>query len=293
MLKSHRNGVVTLEGQAARQHLIEHHACTVDIAALVKALALGLLRRDVMNAAQCFLRQGLIGIGKAGDTEVGYLHRAVTEHHDILRLNIAVDNATGMGVAQTAHDVGDEVQRLAPVHMIAALHILLEGNAIQQLHDDILDALRRGHVVNRHNIGVAQLGNCQRLVAEAAAELGILCQIALQNLYSDQAVQAMTLGLIHVCHAARANEFQQLIAVIQHFSYILIQSIISFHCCISTTVTLSGAPLSQESFTRRDKQPSRSLSWMTSNKISCSETVFTRPSVHSSRNSPSCSLTVK
>ena len=42
-----------------------------------------------------------------------------------------------LGVAETPHDLGDEVQRLPPVQLAPLFHILLEGDAVDQLHDDI------------------------------------------------------------------------------------------------------------------------------------------------------------
>ena len=69
---------------------------------------------------------------------------------------------------------------------------------------------------------MAQLGDSQRFIPEAAAELCILRQLTFQNFDGHKPVKAVALGLIDVGHTAGADQFQQLIAVVQHFSNVLI-----------------------------------------------------------------------
>ena len=243
VLDGHGHGGLPLEGQTSGKHLIEHHAGGVDIAAGVGAVTSGLLRGDVVDGAQRLLRQGLAGAGQTGDAEVRHLDAAVPQDHDVLRLDVPVDDAPAVGMAQRPHDLGDEVQRLPPVHLATALHVLLQGDAVHQLHNDILRVAAAGHVVHRHDVGVGQLGHRQRLVPEAAAEVGVLRQIVFQDLHRHHSVQAVALGLVDVGHAAAADELQYLIAVIQHFSDILIHRCHLLQIFISSTaVTLSGAP---------------------------------------------------
>ena len=175
-----------------------------------------------MDTAQCLLCQRLMSVSQTGDAEIGHLHTAIPQHHDILGLDVPVNDAAAVGMTEATHDLGDKMQRLPPVHMAAALHILLQCNTVDKLHDDIVNALRTGHVVNRHNIGMAQLCDCQRFVPEAPAELRILRQLAFQYFDGHKPVQTVALGLINIGHAARTDQFQQFIAVIQHFSNVLI-----------------------------------------------------------------------
>ncbi len=57
-----------------------------------------------------------------------------------------------------------------------------------------------------------------RLIAEAAAEVGVLGKVALEHLDSHESVQAVALGLVDNGHAAAADDFEQFIAVVEHFS---------------------------------------------------------------------------
>ena len=130
-----------------------------------------------MDTAQRLLCQRLMGVSQTGNTEIGHLHAAVPQHHDVLGLDIPVDDAAAVGVTEATHDLGDKMQRLPPVHMAAALHILFQRNTVDELHDDIVNTLRTGHVVNRHDIGMAQLRDSQRFVPETAAEFRVLRQL--------------------------------------------------------------------------------------------------------------------
>ena len=239
VLDGHGYGAVPLKGQAAGEHLIQHHAGGIDVAAGVGAVPAGLLRRDVVDGAQSLLGQGLGGVLQAGDAEVGYLHAAVPQHHHVLGLDIPVDDAPAVGVAEAPHDLCNEVQRLPPVQLPPLLHVLLQRDAVDQLHDDILDIAALGHVVHRYDVGVRQLGDCLGFCVEPAAEVLVLGQVALENLDGHQAVQPVALGLVHNRHAPGADTLQNLIAVVQHFSNI---RVLVFHVSPPFTVFASGRP---------------------------------------------------
>ncbi len=227
VLDGHGHGAVALEGQAACEHLIQHHTGGVDVGAGVDTVAPRLLRGNIVHGAQRLLGQRLPGVGQTRNAEIGHLHAAVPQHHDVLGLDIPVDDAPAVGVAQSAHDLGDEVQRLPPVHAPAALHVLLQGNAVDQLHDDIFPVRVGGHVVDRHDVGVAQLGDRLGFVVEPAAEVGVVRQIAFQYFDGHKAVQPVAPCLIHVGHAAGADQLQYFVAIVQHFSDVLIHVVIS------------------------------------------------------------------
>ena len=47
----------------------------------------------------------LLLAGLAGDAEIGYFHRAVPQNHDVLGLDIPVDDAPAVGVFQGLGDL--------------------------------------------------------------------------------------------------------------------------------------------------------------------------------------------
>ena len=134
-----------------------------------------------MHRADGLLGHGILGgAGQLGDAEVGDLYAAVPENHDVMGLNVPVDDPPAMGMAQRAHDLGNEMLGLPPVQGGApALHILLQCQPIHQLHDDIVQPVRPAHVIYRYDVGVGQHGHRLGLIVEPAAEVGILCQLRL------------------------------------------------------------------------------------------------------------------
>ena len=239
VLDGHGHGAVPLEGQAAGEHLIQHHAGGVDVAAGVDPVPPGLFRGDVVDGAQGLLGQGLGGVLQAGDAEVGHLHAAVPQHHHVLGLDVPVDDAPAVGVGEAPHDLGDEVQGLPPVQLAPLLHVLLQRDAVDELHDDIFDIAAPGHVVHRHDVGMGQLGDSLGLRVEAAAEVLVLGQITLQDLDGHQPVQPVALGLVDHRHAPGADALQDLIAVVQHSPDI---RVLVFHVSPPFTASASGRP---------------------------------------------------
>ena len=82
-----------------------------------------------------------------GDLFSCNLDRTVFQHHHVMGLDVPVDNATAMGMLQRLCDLNGKMQRLFPVQHAFFLHVLLQGNTVDQFHDDIICADRGRHVV--------------------------------------------------------------------------------------------------------------------------------------------------
>ena len=103
---------------------------------------------------------------------------------------------------------------------------------------------------------MGQLCHSPGLVPEAAAEIGVVRQIALEDLDGHQPVQAMTSGLIYIRHAAGTDQLPHLIQAVQLFADQVVHqrtSSVLIHVChllysfiSSTAVILSGAPRCSE-----------------------------------------------
>ncbi|MPM95196.1 hypothetical protein SDC9_142349 [bioreactor metagenome] len=65
------------------------------------------------------------GVGKPRNAKVGHLDRAVRQQHDVLRLDIPVDDAALMGMAQGLEHLLREVEGLPPAESPLLLDILL------------------------------------------------------------------------------------------------------------------------------------------------------------------------
>ena len=127
-----------------------------------------------MHGTKGFLGHGVFVLHQAGDAKIGHLHRAILQNHHIVGLDIPVHQSPAVGVLQSLGNVDGKVDRLSPVETNLLFHILFEGDAIDQLHDNIIPVLCVGHIVNRHNIGMAQHGDRLTFRLEPAAEIFIL-----------------------------------------------------------------------------------------------------------------------
>ena len=97
LLHGHRHGIGAGKGQLARSRFVQHDTQRVDVAGCSEVFALGLFRRNIVRGAQH--RRGLVvhGVLGSGDAEVHHLHVAVGLHHDVLGLDVAMDDVLVVG----------------------------------------------------------------------------------------------------------------------------------------------------------------------------------------------------
>jgi hypothetical protein len=115
---------------------------------------------------------------------------AVGSDHDVLGLDVAVQDALAVGVAEGAadlhHDHGPDLGELGRVVGDA----LLEGLALDELGDDVALAADLARVVeDLEDVLVAQLGHGVGLALEAVAGLVVIGEVAVQDLDRDVALE--------------------------------------------------------------------------------------------------------
>ena len=222
MLDGHGNRGLSVIGRPPRHHFVHHNAQRVQVRPVVRVTALGLLRGNVVNAAQGFLGQGVALIHHPGDAEVHDLHGAVFQHHHVMRLDVPVDNAPAVGVLQALGNLQGEMQGLLPVEDALFLHIFLQGNAVDELHDDVVRPVGGGNVIDLNDVRVAEHGHSLALRPEPAAELLIPGKFVFQNFNRNQSVQPMAASFINNGHAAGTDDLKNLVPTVQKPSNILI-----------------------------------------------------------------------
>ena len=75
-----------------------------------------------MHRADGLVADGLaLCAGEACDAEVHHLDGAICQQHDVLRLDVAVNDALGVGVLQSTQNLGGKVHGLLPGQGAAAL----------------------------------------------------------------------------------------------------------------------------------------------------------------------------
>ena len=90
-------------------------------------------------------------------------------------LNVPVDNSLVVGMLQRLGNLHGKVEGFLPVEVPAPpFHILLQGDAVYQLHHNVVRIAIGGHIVYIHNVGMVQHGHGLGLGMEPAAEFLIL-----------------------------------------------------------------------------------------------------------------------
>ena len=214
-----------LKRQLAGQHFVHHHAERVQVGAVIDLAALGLLRRDIVHRADGLLHHaGLLRGSERGNAEIGQLCRTVPQDDNVLRLNVLMDDAARVCVHECAGNLLSEENGLLPRQMALALQILLEGDALDQLHNDIIRAVLAADVEHGNNIVVAQLGNGARLNGEPLADIRVLRELFFEHLECHIAPENGIPRPVNDRHAANADDFLNLIASAEHTADIFIHS---------------------------------------------------------------------
>jgi hypothetical protein len=124
---------------------------------------------------------------------------------DVVRLDVPVDDAVPVGVAERRQHLADVRHRDGHGAGAARDDQLLEGAALDVLHDDVVRALRLAPVVDRDDVRVGEPGGVRRLPAEALDELDVVRVPLVEHLDRDLAAELLVLGEPDVGHAAGAE----------------------------------------------------------------------------------------
>ena len=133
-----------------------------------------------------------------------------------------MDDALAVRVAERSGNLERKIHRMKRVERTVVLEILLESDAVHQLHDNILNVIRAAHIVYTDDVRMAQLGDRLRFRLEAAAELFILGKLGPHDLYCDVPVEPVTHCFIYNRHAAAADRFEKLVPAVKHNAAVFI-----------------------------------------------------------------------
>ena len=205
LLEGDGDGVVAVKGNAAGGALVHHHAQRVDVAGGAQVLATRLLGRDVVGGAQHVVVLGEVAVLGTRDAEVHYLDVAVGQHHDVLRLDVAMDDLMLVGHRERPADLGADLGDLLGVEGPVAADAALEVGAAQVLHDDVVRVAVLTPVVHADDIGALQTCGRLRLLLKARRERRVAGILRQHDLDRDGAVQDLVLSAEHARHASVAN----------------------------------------------------------------------------------------
>src|SRR5208282_218471 len=122
---------------------------------------------------------------------------------NICRLNVAMDDALGVGRVERIGDLDAERKQCVEFHGTVADE-MLQGRAVEVLHDDEGLAVLLANVVDGADIRMVERGRSPGLAAEALERLAVSGYIFGEEFQGDEAVEAGVLGLVDDAHAAAA-----------------------------------------------------------------------------------------
>ena len=204
---------VGLEGYLAGEHLVENDAQGKQVGPGIDPPALGLLRRHVSRRAHqhAGLRHA-VHFHRPRQPEVHHRDPAAAVYHDVLRLEVAVNDALGMGRFQGA----GHLPHYTEAFIVGGPSLLEQGSEVpplDELHGDELEALGHAQVINADDVLVGDLAGQDQLLLEAREDLGIAGQFGADDLHRQQAVQLAVPGLVDRPHAAFPEHLENLITV--------------------------------------------------------------------------------
>ncbi len=204
------------ERRLARETLVEHRPERVDVRAPVERPRGDLLGAEVDDGPdeRPGLREAVLG-RREREAEVHHpgadVARVVARRHDVLGLDVAVDDAAGVAVVERVGDLRPDVEDVAEAQRALAEE-LPQVRGREHRHDEEQRPLVPPEVVDRHDGGVVHLRDDLGLALEAL--LGVLREIpGRDQLDRDVAVQDRILRAVDDAHSAAPQLGEDLVAV--------------------------------------------------------------------------------
>ena len=203
---------VARERPAAGEQFVEHDAEREHVAASIGRRTRDLLRAAVVRRAEKLTSDGRVGRSPvAHEPEVEQVHGAGLRHHDVVRLDVTVNEAVVVRVLQRVRDRGDELRGLAGPTLAAAepevglVHSFVQRAPLEVLHGEVVAAAPLADLVDRHDAGVLQAGGRRRLAPEAGDGGRRDGEVLVQQLERDLPAQRDLFCEVDRAHAAAAE----------------------------------------------------------------------------------------
>ena len=158
-----------------------------------------------MGGAQHVVILREVAVLGACDAKIHDLDIAVGQHHDVLRLNVAVDNLVLVCDRKRGADLRADLRDLLGIEGAVALDAALKVGTAQVLHDDVIGVAILAPVVDAHDIGGGQAGRCLGLLLKAGGEGGVAGILRQHDLDGNRAVEDLILCTEDGRHTARSH----------------------------------------------------------------------------------------
>ena len=144
-------------------------------------------------------------LGQLGQAEVEDLDVAVLRDHQVLGLQVPVDDAGGVGLGQALGGLDGDIEQPLGRQRLAGGDELAQGLSLDQLHGDVEGAVGLADVVDGQDVGMIQGRGRAGLLLEALAAIGIRRDGGGQDLDRDLAPELRVPRPVDLAHPARAR----------------------------------------------------------------------------------------
>jgi hypothetical protein len=207
---------VAPEGPLPGHHLVEHGTEAEDVRTMIDVAATYLFRRHVADGAQhqtwfgaanhrrhhrCRAASRLAERDRLRQAEIEDLDAGVSRDEDVLRFQVAMNDAFLMRRGQAARDLHRDVDR-APRRQRSLRQPVAKRLAIEQLRDDEPQTALVADVIQREDIRMVQGRDGAGLLFEPAQSIAIRCDRCGKNLDGDVAMEAGVTSAIDFAHPA-------------------------------------------------------------------------------------------
>ena len=170
-----------------------------------------LFRRHVMRRADrpFRVRQHYVRLAPRdfGNAKIGNFHPPFFVQQNVLRLDVAMDDAFVMRELQRLANLRHDLQCFARLEFAGPLQ-LPQIQPIHKLHDEEGQPVHLAEFVQRHDIGMAQLCQCPRFAIEPLGKTRTAGHLRRQNFQRHQPIQRRLPRFIDRPHPAFADEPQ-------------------------------------------------------------------------------------
>ena len=206
----HRRRAGRRERRLAGEAPVQHSAQAVEVGPDVGQVGvLGLLRGHVFERAEQHARLGEPLADVLGQAEVEQLGVVALGDQDVGRLDVAVDEATGVGGRQGRRDLVGELARPADGQRAAGADQRFQVRPVHELHDQVMQdrlagprAVGLAGIERGDDVRVPQRADGPHLGAEPQQQPRVLVRRERQHLDRRRPAEQHVLGPVDDAHAA-------------------------------------------------------------------------------------------
>src|SRR6266550_5180726 len=208
-----------------RYHFVKDYAETPDIGAFINRRAARLFRRHVMSGSQyrpqiglsechrsCPVRRSLGegGFRQLRNPEVEHFHVAIRPQHDVLWLDVAMDNAGFVGGSERTRPLDRDVNSFTDLDS-PAHQTLTQRLAVDQFTGNVMSRVILADLVNRQDVWMIEPNYGMRFLLKPLQALSIAGKALGQKFERGLAAGCHVGGQIDVAHPAGADPFRKFV----------------------------------------------------------------------------------